>query len=249
VIQALNKEELNAMGQAGKIAAGLLQQLNEVIKVGITTKDIENFFVSSLEKYKGMEPAFKGFHGYPANLCVSVNEEVIHGIPSLIKSIHDGDVVSVDLGIKYQGVFVDTAYTYLIGNVSAKARKLVEVTYKALQEGINQVKIGAKIGDIGWAIQKFVSANQFSVIRKFVGHGIGRELHLPPEVPNFGIRGQGEELKENCAIAIEPMIVAGNYDIDILNDGWTVKTKDNSLAAHFEHTIVITENGPWVVTV
>ena len=198
-------------------------------------------------KHKGMEAAFKGFSGYPAACCVSVNEEVIHGIPSQ-KLINDGDVVSIDLGIKYKGLFVDTAYTYVVGSASRLARKLAKVSLRSLHEGIRKVKVGASIGDIGWAIQSFVEKNGFSVIKRFVGHGIGKDLHLPPEIPNFGDKNQGFRLKEGYAIAIEPMVSAGSFEVDILDDGWTAKTNDGSLAAHFEHTVVITKRGPWVLT-
>ena len=244
----LTLEDLSTMRQAGKVASKAFKNIKKIMKAGSSTKDVEVLFDNFLKKYSGMEAAFKGYSGYPASLCVSINEEIIHGIPTDHKIIRDGDVVSVDLGIKYKGLFVDTAYTYLIGRVSSAAKKIVKVTYKSLQEAIKKVKIGAKIGDIGCAVQDFVEKNGFSVIRRFVGHGIGRDLHLPPEVPNFGKCKEGEELKEGYAIAIEPMVSSGTYDIDVLDDGWTVKTKDNSLSAHFEHTVVVTKKGPWVIT-
>ncbi len=243
----LNIEELNTMREAGKVAGETLKELKYFIKSGIYTKDIEKFFENKLNKYPGMEAAFKGFMGYPASCCVSVNEEIVHGIPSQ-RVIKDGDLISVDLGIKYKGLFVDTAYTYIVGQGSILAKKLVDVSLESLNKGIEKVKVGTKLGDLGFAIQKFVEENNFSVIRNFVGHGIGRQLHTEPEVPNFGEQGQGFELKEGFAIAVEPMVSAGAYDVDILEDGWTAKTKDNSLTAHFEHTIAITKNGPWVLT-
>jgi methionyl aminopeptidase len=247
MIETLTVDELMVMRQAGKQAAYILKKLRKVIKPGITTQDIENFFEDSLKKQEGMDSAFKGFNGYPASLCVSVNEEIVHGIPSS-KTIKDGDVVSVDLGIKYKGLFTDTAYTYIAGKRSVLAKKLLKVSLKALQEGIRYARVGTKVGDIGFAIQKFVEKNGFSVIRKFVGHGIGRNLQLYPEIPNFGEKGEGETLKEGMVIAIEPMVSAGNYDVEISPDGWTAKTKDNSLSAHFEHTVAITKRGPWVLT-
>jgi methionyl aminopeptidase len=235
------------MRKAGKIASYILRRLKKIIRPGITAKNIEQFFVETIKKYSGMESAFLGFNGYPAHLCVSINEEIIHGIPTS-RIVKEGDVVSVDLGIKYKGLFIDTAYTYLVGKVNSLAKKLVNITFRALYEGIKKAKIGAKIGDIGYAIQHFVEKNGFSVIRRFVGHGIGRDLHLPPEVPNFGERGKGEGIREGYVLAIEPMVSAGSYEVEILDNGWTAKTKDNSLSAHFEHTVAITKKGAWILT-
>ena len=247
MIKPLTHEELRTMRQAGKVASRVLRKLKRVIKPGISTKSIEEFFEEEVIKYPGMELAFKGFSGFPASCCVSVNEEIIHGIPSK-RIISSGDLVSVDLGIKHKGLFVDTAYTYIIGKVSSSAKKLVRATRKSLYEGIRKAKAGARVGDIGSSIQNFIEANGFSVIRKFVGHGIGRQLHLPPEIPNFGKAGQGSILEPGEVIAIEPMVSAGSWDVDVRSDGWTAKTKDNSLSAHFEHTVAITERGPWVLT-
>jgi methionyl aminopeptidase len=243
----LTDQEVMAIKTAGNTAALILKRLSKMLKPGISTSEIENNFKTLLMQYPGMESAFKGFMGYPAFLCTSVNEEVIHGIPSS-KVIKDGDMVSIDLGIKYQGVFVDTAYTYLIGKPTKLAKRLVEVTFRALQEGIKKAKVGAKVGDISFAIQRFVERKGFSVIRKFVGHGIGRNLHEPPEIPNFGNLGEGELLSEGMAIAIEPMVAAGGFEVEISNDGWTAKTKDGSLSAHFEHTVLITNRGPLILT-
>jgi len=247
MIAPLTSQELATMSKAGKVAAKALKKLKKFIRQGITTKDIEDFFEKELENYPGMEPAFKGYMGYPAACCVSVNEEIIHGIPSK-KKVKDGDIVSVDLGIKYKDLFVDTAYTYAVGRVSSLAKKLIKVSLKALYEGISKAKAGSRVGDIGFAVQDFVEKNNFSVIRSFVGHGIGRDLHIRPEVPNFGHKGQGEVLEQGSAIAIEPMVCAGSFEVDILDDGWTAKTKDNSLSAHFEHTVAITDKGPWILT-
>jgi len=245
--EPLSRQDLKIMRKAGKVAATILKKLKGFVKPGISTKDIEQFFEEELSKYPGMEAAFKGFMGYPASCCVSVNEEIIHGIPSQ-KLIKDGDLVSVDLGIKYQGLFVDTAYTYTVGKVSLLAKRLVAATKKSLKQGISQMRAGKRIGDISSAIQEYVEKKGFSVIRRFVGHGIGRSLHLPPEVPNFGAVGQGKELLEDYAIAVEPMVSSGDFNVDVLSDGWTAKTRDNSLSAHFEHTIAITKKGPRVLT-
>jgi methionyl aminopeptidase len=244
----LSYEELRELRKPGKVAAKVFRGLKRFIRPGISTKDIEIFFESILRKYPGMEAAFKGHGGYPASLCVSVNEEVIHGIPSHKKIINDGDIVSVDLGIVYKGLYVDTAYSYLVGRVSSLGRKLLKVCYAALQEAIKKVRVNAYIGDIGETIQTFVENKGFSVVRSFVGHGIGRRLHCPPEVPNFGVAGTGERLDEGTVIAIEPMICSGRCDVDILDDAWGVKTKDNSLSCHFEHTVAVTKRGPLVIT-
>ena len=245
--EPLVPQELVIMRKAGRVAAVILKKLKSFIRPGILTKNIEEFFEREISKYPGMEAAFKGFMDYPASCCVSINEEIIHGIPSQ-RMVKEGDLVSVDLGIKYKGLFVDTAYTYIIGKATPLAKRLVEVTKKSLKQGIKQIKPGKRVGDIGSAVQSYVEKNGFSVIRKFVGHGIGRNLHLPPEVPNFGEEGEGAELQTGYVIAVEPMVSAGGFSVDILDDGWTAKTKDNSLAAHFEHTIAITKKGPWVLT-
>ena len=246
--KTLTSDDFKTMRQAGKIAAAVLKKLRRFIRPGISTKDIETFFDRYLEKYPGMEPAFKGYSGYPASICVSINDEVIHGIPSTNRVISDGDVVSVDLGIKYKGLFVDTAYTYLVGNVSDQAKRLTRITRESLQAGIKNARPGNKIGMISSVVQNLVEHAGFSVIRKFVGHGIGHNLHVPPEVPNFGTIDDGDKLTEGCAIAIEPMVCAGAFDVEIMTDGWTAKTKDKSIAAHFEHTVAITPKGPWVIT-
>jgi len=247
MIEPLTNSELKAMRQAGRAGAAIIRKLKFFISPGVTTKSIEAFFEKNLRKYPDMEPAFKGFMGYEASCCVSVNEEIIHGIPSQ-RVVRRGDLVSVDLGIRYKGVFIDTAHTYAIGRITASARRLMRVAQRSLYEAIRKVKVGTHIGDISSTVQRIVEKSGFSVIRKFVGHGIGRQLHLPPEVPNFGEEGQGPQLLEGQAIAIEPMISMGGFEVDILDDGWTAKTKDNSLSAHFEHTIAVTKKGPWILT-
>lgn len=244
----LSSEEIACMRQAGRVAAFILKKLRHCVKPGVATKYIEDSFDNYLKEYPGMESAFKGFMGYPASLCVSINDEVIHGLPSDKREICEGDLVSIDLGIKYKGLFVDTAYTYIAGRAGNVARKLVKATLKSLYEGIKKVKPEATTGDIGSAVQNFVESQGFAVIRQFVGHGIGRSLHLSPEVPNFGTPGAGEKLFEGMAIAIEPMVTAGKYDVTVASDGWTAKTKDGSLSAHFEHTIAITKKGPLILT-
>ncbi len=243
----LNNREIIMMKRIGKIARIFLQRLKKVIKAGITTKDIERQFDSFLQTYR-LNSAFKGYNGYPASLCVSVNEEIIHGIPQENRVIKDGDLVSVDLGIEKDSLFVDCAYTYLVGKVSSFKKKLFKVGLWALREGIKKAYIGNTTGDIGFAIQKVVERNGFSVIRRFVGHGIGHKLHCYPEVPNFGEKKTGATLKEGMVLAIEPMISSGSYEVEILDDGWTAKTRDGSLSCHFEHTVAVTKKGPLIIT-
>jgi methionyl aminopeptidase len=249
MVSRLREADLAAMQKAGKTAAVILRDLESFIKPRISTKDIERFFDNALAKYAGMSAAFKGYNRFPASVCVSLNDEVIHGIPSDTRIVKNGDLVSVDLGIKYKGVYVDTACTYMVGEVSELARTLCRVTKEALWEGIKQALPGARVGDVGSVVQNLAEKNGFSVVRQFVGHGIGRDLHLPPEVPNFGKKKVGFEFKENIALAIEPMVAVGGYEVVIDNDGWTARTKDGSLSAHYEHTVVVTKNGPLVITV
>lgn len=246
--QCLSKEELVFMRKIGKIAARFFRCLEKFIKPGISTKEIEDYFLRFMENYPQVRPAFKGYLGFPAALCVSINEELIHGIPSYKKKIKEGDLVSVDLGMESKGLFIDATVTYPVGKISKLGNRLLKVGKVALSLGIDKVRAGLKVGDIGFAIQNYVEREGFSVVRKFVGHGIGRDLHLPPEVPNFGEQGRGEVLKEGMVLAIEPMITAGGFDVEISSDGWTVKTKDNSLNCHFEHTVAVTQHGPWVLT-
>jgi len=247
-MQTLTREDVVNMRKAGKVASRFLKILSKFIRPGISTKDIEIFFENYLKKYKDMESAFKGFCGYPASLCVSVNEEIIHGIPRSDKIIQDKDIVSVDIGIKYKGLFVDTAYTYIVGRASKMAYKLVNATKKALYLAIKKVRAGIEVKEIGSVIQNFVEKNGFSVIRKFVGHSIGRDLHLPPEIPNFRIENLDARLLEGMAIAIEPMVTGGDFEVEVLDDGWTAVTKDRSLSAHFEHTVLVTKNGALILT-
>lgn len=244
----LSHKEIALMRKLGRVAYTFLRKLRKVLRPGITTKDIEGRFDKYIYKYSNMSSAFLGYNDYPASLCVSVNEEIIHGIPQKNKVIKDGDLVSVDLGLKHNGLFVDCAYTYLVGRSSRLQKKMVKVGLQALGEGIKQSKVGNTINDIGCAIQKVTESNGFSVIRKFVGHGIGRSLHCFPEVPNFGDKSNDTILEEGMVLAIEPMISNGDYEVEVLGDGWTAKTKDNSLSCHFEHTVAITKNGPRVLT-
>ena len=236
------------MKKAGKVASRILLELQKIIKQGITGVDINNFAEDFISRYY---PRFhlssKGYNGFPASLCVSVNEEIVHGVPSQ-KIIKNGDLVTVDIVVDYQGWFADTATTYMIGRVSPKAKKLVETTKLALYEAIKAARPGNTVGDLGYIIQNCVEKEGLSVMKKFCGHGIGREMHMEPAIPNFGKKGEGKKLKEGMSIAIETMVFMGKSDIETTDDGWTVKSSDNSLTAHFEHTVLITKNEPLIIT-
>ena len=239
--------ELGIMKEACSIAAGALQTVGNAVEAGITTGELD----ALAEKYirsRGGEPNFKNYHGFPATACISINNEVIHGIPSKSRKICAGDIVSVDLGAKFQGYHGDNAATFACGAVSPEAERLISVTRDALYEGIKAARAGSRIGDISNAVQRTVEAAGFSGVRQYVGHGIGTQLHEAPEVPNFGAAGRGIRLLPGMTLAIEPMVNAGSYDVKVLPDGWTVKTKDGSLSAHFEHTVVITPDGPKIMT-
>ena len=240
--------ELGIMKEACSIAAGALQTVGNAVEAGVTTAELD----ALAEKYirsRGGEPNFKNYHGYPATACISINNEVIHGIPSKSRKICAGDIVSVDLGAKFQGYHGDNAATFACGDVSDEAKRLMSVTKDALYEGIKAARVGSRIGDISSAVQRTVEAAGFSVVRQYVGHGIGTQLHEAPEVPNFGTQGRGIRLLPGMTLAIEPMVNVGHYDVKVLSDGWTVETKDGSLSAHFEHTVVITPDGPKIMTI
>jgi methionyl aminopeptidase len=227
--------------------AEILAGLKDHIAVGMTTADIESFVDESIRE-RGAIAAFRGYRGYPSSVCVSVNDQVIHGIPSRSTRLKNGDIVGVDLGVVLDGFYGDAAVTLAVGDIPPEAARLMEVTEKALSLGIEKAVAGNRIGDISSAIQEHVEANGFSVVRAFVGHGIGRSLHEEPQVPNFGRRGQGLRLKEGMTLAIEPMVNAGGHDVRILEDGWTALTSDGSLSAHFEHTIAVTKHAPKILT-
>jgi methionyl aminopeptidase len=235
------------MSGACRIVAEILEGLKSYIVDGITTADIEAFVDEGLRK-RGAVAAFRGYRGFPSSVCVSVNDQVIHGIPSGSARIKNGDIVSVDLGAVFEGFFGDAAITVPVGNIGQQARRLIEVTEQSLQYGIAMVVEGNRIGDISSAIQRHIEANGYSVVRAFVGHGIGRSLHEDPAVPNFGRPGQGPRLKEGMTLAIEPMVNAGGSDVRILDDDWTAVTVDGSLSAHFEHTVAVTKKGPKILT-
>jgi methionyl aminopeptidase len=239
--------EIEKMRRSNAIVAEILARLREAIKPGITTLEL-NRLAEDLCRRKGAKPAFKGYRGYPFSLCVSVNEEVVHGFPSKKRVLKEGDIVSLDFGVLYDGYYGDAAITVPVGEISERAKRLLRVTEEALYKGIEQAVIGKRLGDISSAIQRYVEAHGYSVVRQFVGHGIGRALHEDPQVPNFGKPGRGIKLKEGMVLAIEPMVNEGTYEVEILADGWTAVTKDRKLSAHFEHTVAITQNGPEILS-
>lgn len=239
-------EEITVMSRACSIVAEALKALKGVVKPGIPTKEIERF-VEEIVRSRGAVPAFKGYRNYPASVCTSVNDEVVHGIPSSVL-LNEGDIVSIDLGVYLEGFYGDAAITLPVGKVSPLAGKLMRVTEEALALGIEKARPGNRVSDISHAVQKHAEANGFSVVRSFVGHGIGRSLHEEPQVPNFGEPGRGPRLREGMTLAIEPMVNAGGHEVSILDDGWTAVTADGSLSSHCEHTVAITANGPRILT-
>ncbi len=241
------KHELEAMRDACKISAQALQYAGELVKPGLTTGELD-LKIEHFIRSQGAVPSFKGYGGFSGSACLSINNEIIHGIPSPHRIIHEGDIVSVDVGAFYNGYHGDNAATFPAGNVSEEAQALMDATKQSLYEGIRQAIPGNRIGDVGHAIQEYVEARGFSVVREYVGHGVGKELHESPEVPNFGQPGRGVRLAAGMVIAIEPMINAGRRQIKQMPDGWTVITADGSLSAHFEHTVAITDNGPVILT-
>ncbi len=239
--------EIELMREAGKIVALTLAVLADKAKEGISTAQLEEWAEEIIRKNKAI-PSFKGYRGYPASICVSVNEEVVHGIPSPKRILKEGDIVSIDVGVIYKGYHGDAAITVGIGKITEEAKKLVEVAKGALEAAISVAKAGNHLGDISWAIQSFAEGHGFNVVREYTGHGIGRYMHEDPQVPNVGKPGKGVLLRPGMTLALEPMVVAGSWEVEVLPDGWTVVTKDKSLAAHFEHTIAITDGDAEILT-
>ncbi len=241
------RRELDIMREACRISAGALDLIGRAVEPGVTTAELDRI----AEQYilsMGGTPNFKNYQGYPATACISINHEVIHGIPNKNRVLKAGDIVSVDLGAKFGGYHGDNAATFAVGDVSDEAKRLMDTTRESLYEGIKMARAGGRIGDISSAIQQYVEARGYSVVRDFVGHGIGTNLHEAPEVPNFGTLGRGIRLLPGMTIAIEPMVNAGKPDVKVMPDGWTVLTRDGSLSAHFEHTVAITPDGPQIMT-
>jgi len=242
VISLKSKHEIEIMREAARRLRNIFRELKTYIRVGMTTLDIDQRAEHLMATQK-VKPAFKGYRGYPACICTSVNEEVVHGIPSK-KRLKEGDLLSVDIGLIHEGYVSDAARTWVIGRVGDESIDLIETARQALYLGMAQMKAGNRLGDVSYAIQNYVEAQGFSVIRDYVGHGIGRDMHEDPQVPNFGKPGRGPKLEVGMVLALEPMVAAGSWEVDILNDAWTVVTRDRQLAAHYEDTIAITENGP-----
>ncbi|AKJ03125.1 type I methionyl aminopeptidase [Archangium gephyra] len=242
-----SREEIALMREAGRIVSEILDELEKAVAPGVTTWDLDALS-EKLIYQKGARPAFKGYHGFPACLCASVNDEVVHGIPSKRRKLREGDLMKLDFGVVYRGFFGDSARTVPVGKVSSEAQALVNTTREALHKGIQAMVAGNRLGDIGHAVQRHVEARGFSVVRLFSGHGIGRHLHEEPDVPNYGQPGSGLKLRPGMVLAVEPMVNQGTDEVMVLEDQWTAVTRDSKLSAHFEHTVLITEGGPEVLT-
>lgn len=239
--------EIEKMRRAGHIVRQVLDAVTAMVAPGVTTMALERAAEKKIREL-GAKPAFKGYYDYPCVLCTSINQEVVHGIPSDMRVLQGGDIVSIDCGVVLDGYYGDAAVTVPVGEISAELRKLVNVTEESLQRGIAAAKAGGRIGDIGAAVQEYVEASGFSVVREFVGHGIGTKLHEDPQVPNYGLKDQGPKLREGMVIAIEPMVNAGVASVRVLEDKWTAVTGDGKPSAHFEHCVAITKDGPVVLT-
>ena len=242
------KRELDLMREACRISANALKEAGRAVELGVSTKEIDDIVRKYIQK-QGATPSFLGYGGFPASACISVNDVVIHGIPSKKQILKKGDIVSIDIGAFIGGYHGDNAYTFACGDISKEAQALLDATKESLYEGIKAAIAGNRIGDIGNAVQTYAEARNYSVVRDFVGHGVGAKLHEDPSVPNYGTPGRGVRLLPGMTIAIEPMITAGKYDVRVLDDDWTTVTVDGSLAAHFEHSIAITPDGPVIMTI
>lgn len=229
------------MRRSNQIVAKILSELGMMIKPGIQTKDLDEYAERRTREMDAV-PAFKGYRGYPASLCTSINEEIVHGIPSS-RTLRSGDIISLDFGVVYDGFYGDAAVTYPVGEITPPAEKLIATARESFTKGVAKVKEGNRLSDVSYAIQSHVESQGFSVIRSFVGHGIGFSLHEEPQIPNFGSPGRGPKLRSGMVLAIEPMIAIGNWEVEILSDNWTAVTKDRSLSAHYEHTVALTQNG------
>lgn len=242
-----DKRELEKMHRAGLLVWGALQELRKLVRPGVTTKDLDAF----AERYTaehGARPAFKGYMGYPCSLCTSINQEVVHGIPSGRRALKEGDILSMDFGVELDGYYADAALTVPVGKIAPEREKLLRVTRESLDHAIEKVRPGNRLSDISAAVQEWVEGNGFSVVREFVGHGIGTKMHEEPQLPNYGEPGHGPRLLEGMVLAIEPMVNSGGPGVRILDDKWTAVTTDGSDSAHFEHTVAVTSNGPWILT-
>ncbi|MFC1512479.1 type I methionyl aminopeptidase [bacterium] len=239
--------DINSMRKSGRILSKVMNSLVENTNEGVTTKYLDNIAYDLIQGY-GAYPSFLGYNGFPGSICTSINDEVVHGIPSTERVLYSGDVLSVDIGVVFDGFHADMAVTVPIGEVSKKVKQLINTTKQALYDGINKCRIGNRVGDIGNAIENLVKRNGFSVVREYVGHGIGKSLHEEPQIPNFGLKNTGAKLVQGMALALEPMVNMGTWRTRVENDQWTVTTKDGMPSVHFEHTILVTDNEPEILT-
>jgi methionyl aminopeptidase len=241
-------DQLDTIARGGAIIAGLLEDIRSEVRPGRSTRDLDRFCEGYIRSYEGAVPAFKGLYGFPGSVCVSLNEEVVHGVPSASRVLREGDIVSIDVGVRFEGWCSDAAWTFPVGEVKREAASLMDVTRNALWRAIEAAVPGNHVGDIGAAVMAAVEGTSLGIIRDLVGHGVGREVHEEPQVPNVGRVGRGPLLREGMVLAIEPMLSAGTWEIRTLDDGWTVVTADRSLSAHFEHTVAVTAEGPRILT-
>lgn len=246
MISLRSNSEVELIRRAGRIVGSTLEILRKAIRPGVSTKELDNIAREEILRQDGY-PAFKNYRSFPGNICTSINEAIVHGVPSS-RRVKKGDIISIDIGVKFREYYADAAITVPVGEVSPEAQRLIRVTKDALYAGIENARPGKRLSDLSSSIQRLVESNGFSVVRAFVGHGIGREIHEEPEIPNYGKPGIGPRLERGMVLAIEPMVNAGTFEIEVLNDGWTAVTKDRKLSAHFEHTITVTDNDPEVLT-
>jgi len=248
VIVLKSASEIAQIHANGELLADVLERLGEAVQPGVTTADLNRLAEEEIRKWKGAVPSFKGYNGFPASICASINDEVVHGIPSEERRLEEGDIVSIDIGIFRRGYHADTAKTFPVGDVSPDAQRLLDITEASLYRGIAEVRAGKSFGDLGFAIQSCAERAGFNVVRELVGHGIGRRLHEDPQVPNYGMRGAGLVFRPGMVLAIEPMVNAGGAGVETLEDDWTIRTVDGSLSAHFEHTVAVTADGCRILT-
>jgi methionyl aminopeptidase len=239
--------ELEKMYRAGQIVWGALEKMRAMVKPGVTTQELDQFAEAYTAEH-GARPAFKGYRGYPGSVCTSINQEVVHGIPSKSRKLKEGDILSMDFGVELDGYYGDAALTVPVGKVSPVREKLLRVTRESLEAAIDKVRPGNRLGDVSAAVQVLVERNGYSVVREFVGHGIGTKMHEDPQLPNYGSPGHGPKLQEGMVLAIEPMVNTGGPGVRVLDDDWTAVTADGSDSAHFEHTVAVTADGPWILT-
>src|SRR5271170_5235972 len=239
--------ELEKMHRAGLVVWGALGKMRTMVRPGLATQELDELAEAWCAEHKA-RPAFKGYRGYPGSVCTSINEEVVHGIPSAARRVREGDILSMDFGVELGGYFADAALTVPVGKIATERKRLLQVTRESLEKAIERVRPGNRLGDVSAAVQEWVEKNGYSVVREFVGHGIGTKMHEEPQVPNYGMPGQGPRLQEGMVLAIEPMVNTGSPAVKVLDDEWTAVTADGSDSAHFEHTVAVTKNGPWILT-